>query len=29
VKERGSLFTFALQKGATGWLISGWAWSRN
>jgi len=29
VKESGSLFTFALQKDATGWLISGWAWSRN
>ena len=29
VKETGSLFTFALQKGATGWRITGWSWSKN
>jgi ketosteroid isomerase-like protein len=25
--ETGSVFTLALQKTATGWLIAGWAWS--
>jgi ketosteroid isomerase-like protein len=29
VEEHGSLFTFALHKNATAWLISGWAWAKN
>ena len=29
VKETGSLLTAALRKGATGWRITGWAWSKN
>jgi ketosteroid isomerase-like protein len=29
VKEVGSMFTFALQKGAAGWRITGWSWSKN
>ncbi len=29
VKQAGSMFTFALQKGATGWRITGWSWSTN
>jgi hypothetical protein len=29
VKEIGSMFTFALQKGEAGWRITGWAWSKN
>ena len=29
VKETGSMFTFALQKGATGWRITGWSWAKN
>jgi opacity protein-like surface antigen len=29
VKEIGSLLTIALQKGAAGWRITGWAWSKN
>lgn len=29
VKETGSMFTFALQKGETGWRITGWAWAKN
>ena len=28
VKETGSMFTFALQKGADGWRITGWAWAK-
>ncbi len=28
VKEIGSMFTFALAKGATGWRITGWAWAK-
>ena len=28
-EEPGSTFTFALQKGATGWHITGWAWSKH
>jgi ketosteroid isomerase-like protein len=26
MKETGSTFVFALQKGANGWRITGWAW---
>jgi hypothetical protein len=29
VKETGSMFTFALQKGAAGWRIVGWSWAKN
>lgn len=29
VKETGSMFTFALQKGQAGWRITGWAWAKN
>jgi ketosteroid isomerase-like protein len=29
VKETGSMFTFALQKGAAGWRITGWSWSKS
>ncbi len=29
MKETGSIFTFALQKGAGGWRIVGWAWSKH
>jgi hypothetical protein len=29
IKEVGSTFTFALQKGAAGWRIIGWAWSKH
>jgi len=29
VKESGSMFTFALQKGPAGWRITGWAWAKN
>lgn len=29
VKETGSMFTFALQNGMTGWRITGWAWAKN
>jgi len=28
-KETGSGYTFALQKGAAGWRITGFAWSRH
>ena len=28
VKEGGATFTFALQKGATGWRIVGWTWAK-
>jgi enoyl reductase-like protein len=28
VKETGSTMTIALQKGATGWHIVGWAWAK-
>ena len=28
-KEAGSLMTLSLQKGAAGWRITGWAWSKN
>jgi hypothetical protein len=27
VSEKGATFTAALQKGAAGWRITGWAWS--
>lgn len=27
-KEIGSMFTFALQKGATGWRIIAWSWAK-
>jgi ketosteroid isomerase-like protein len=29
VKETGSMFTFALQKGAAGWRITGWSWAKS
>lgn len=29
VKETGSLLTVALQKGAGGWRITGWSWTKN
>ena len=29
VKEIASLFTVALQKGAAGWRITAWSWSKN
>jgi len=29
VAEHGSIFTFALHKNATAWLISGWSWAKN
>jgi ketosteroid isomerase-like protein len=28
MKETASTFTFVLQKGAAGWRIIGWSWSR-
>ena len=27
MSEPGSIFTFGLQKGADGWVITGWTWS--
>ena len=27
--ESGSLFTAALQKSSTGWVITGWTWSKH
>jgi ketosteroid isomerase-like protein len=29
VKESGSMLTVALRKGAAGWRITGWSWSKN
>jgi hypothetical protein len=29
VKEIGSMLTFALERGAAGWRITGWAWAKN
>jgi ketosteroid isomerase-like protein len=29
VKEVGSLFTLALQKGGAGWRITGWSWAKH
>ena len=29
VKEAGSMMTSALQKGASGWRITGGAWAKN
>jgi hypothetical protein len=29
VKETGSMFTFALQKGPAGWRITGRSWAKN
>lgn len=29
MKETGSRWTFALQKGADGWRITGWSWAKN
>jgi hypothetical protein len=29
VEEAGSMFTFALQKGAAGWRITGWSWAKH
>ena len=28
VKEAGAALTIALQKGASGWLMTGWAWTK-
>jgi ketosteroid isomerase-like protein len=28
MKEAGSTLTIALQKGASGWLMTGWAWTK-
>jgi hypothetical protein len=28
VREIGSLFTIALQKGPAGWRVTGWAWGK-
>jgi len=28
-KEIGSMLTIALQKGATGWRMTGWAWTKH
>jgi len=29
VKETGSMLTLAMQKGETGWRITGWAWAKD
>ena len=29
VKEVGSILTIALQKGAAGWRMTGWAWAKH
>ena len=29
MKETGSTLTIALQKGASGWLMTGWAWTKH
>ena len=29
MKETGSMWTFALQKVAAGWRITGWSWAKN
>ena len=29
IKETGSLFTFAMLKGPSGWRIVGWSWAKN
>lgn len=29
MSESGSVWTLTLQKGADGWLISGWAWAKH
>jgi hypothetical protein len=29
VKETGSILTVALKKGASGWRITAWAWTKN
>jgi ketosteroid isomerase-like protein len=29
VQEIGSILTLALQQGATGWRITGWAWAKH
>src|SRR5262249_51448929 len=29
VTESGSIMTVALQKGAAGWRITGWAWAKH
>lgn len=29
VKETGSMVTFALRKGESGWRITGWSWAKN
>ena len=28
-KQTGSMFTFALHKGVSGWRITGWSWATN
>ncbi len=29
MKETGSTITLSLQKGSSGWLITGWAWAKH
>jgi hypothetical protein len=29
MKEVGSIFTLALQKGPAGWRITGWSWAKH
>ena len=29
VKEKGSMLTLVLQRGAAGWRVIGWAWAKN
>jgi hypothetical protein len=29
VQETGSMFTFVLQKGAAGWRITAWSWTKH
>jgi hypothetical protein len=29
IKETGSIITLSLQKGKSGWLITGWAWAKH
>ncbi|HUK63522.1 MAG TPA: nuclear transport factor 2 family protein, partial [Dongiaceae bacterium] len=29
IKETNSILTLTLRKGATGWLLTGWAWAKH
>ena len=29
VREHGSILTLTLRKGASGWLLTGWAWAKH